>query len=44
MTEYRISYWEGGDQYTTIIGSTSYEALRQMLKQQYDRFTMEEVC
>lgn len=43
MTQYRVHYWEDGNKYTTVIGSTSYDTLRQMLKQQYDRFTVEEV-
>ena len=44
MTSYRIQYWEGGKQYTTVISASNATALRQSLKQQYNRFTMEEIA
>ena len=44
VTQYRINFWEGGKQYTTVISASNATALRQSLKQQYNRFTMEEIC
>jgi hypothetical protein len=43
MKQYIINYWECGNKYSMVIGSTSYDGLRDMLKNSYDRFTMEEI-
>lgn len=43
MTAYRIQYWEDGGKYTTVISASDYESLREMLKDRYNRFTIEEV-
>lgn len=44
MKQYRIQYWEDGGVYTTVISASNETALRDSLKQQYNRFTMEEIC
>jgi hypothetical protein len=43
MKQYIVNYWEDGNKYSMVIGSTSYDGLRDMLKSSYDRFTMEEI-
>jgi hypothetical protein len=43
MKSYRINYWEDGCKYTTVISASNYDSLRTMLKNSYDRFTMEEI-
>ena len=43
MTSYRIQYWEDGNKYTTVISASDYDSLREMLKNRYNRFTIEEV-
>jgi hypothetical protein len=43
MKEYIVNYWDDGGKYTMVVGSTSLQALRDMCKQQWNRFTVEEV-
>lgn len=43
MKQYRIQYWEDGGKYTKVISASNANALRESLKQQYNRFTMEEI-
>jgi hypothetical protein len=43
MKSYRINYWEGACKYTLVMGSTCLQAVRDMCKQRWDRFTVEEI-
>lgn len=39
--QYRITYWEAGQQYQMIIGTTNLHDLKQQLKKRFNRFKIE---
>lgn len=43
MKSYRINFWEGSKQYTTVVSATDLLTLRESFKSKYDRFTIEEI-
>jgi hypothetical protein len=43
IPQYRIRYWEGGREYTMVVGASNYDSLREALKQKYNKFKMERI-
>lgn len=41
LAQYRIRYWEGGREYTMVVGASNYNSLREALKNKYNKFKME---
>ena len=43
LTQYRIRYWEGGREYTMVVGATDEKSLRDWCKNKYNKFKMEKI-
>ena len=43
MKEYRVTIWEGSKKYCYRMGSTNIKSYEKTLKEQYNRYTIEEL-
>jgi hypothetical protein len=41
VKQYIINYWEDGGKYTMVIGSTDFAELNKILKNRFNRFTID---
>lgn len=43
MKQYRFNFWVSGVMYTQVISTTNLDEIKKMFKNQYNRFTVEEI-
>lgn len=43
MTQYRIHYWEGQQQYTLVVGTNDISSLTSWYKNNFNRVKIEEI-